>query len=106
MIQTDATANSDYDCAAKTTATFDGMPWHLCVFGSERVWKPGTDDQHYVKQPSGTIDIKAFLTWMEQNGYLDKGSTWTAGSYGFEICDTGGTNENFQMNSLSWTAKK
>jgi hypothetical protein len=106
MIQTDATANSDYDCTAKTTATFDGMPWHLCVFGSERVWKPGSNDQHYIKQPTGTVNIKAFLTWMEQNGYLDPGSTWTAGSYGFEICDTGGANENFQVNAFSWTAQK
>lgn len=106
MIQTDITANSYYDCTAKTTATFDGQPWHLCVFGSERVWKPGTDDQHLRNQASGTIDIKAFLTWMEQHGYLPAGSTWTAGSYGFEICDTGGTNEIFQVNAFSWTADK
>ena len=46
MIQTDLTvpSNGDYDCNAVATATFSGMPWHLCVFGSERVWKPGTSD--------------------------------------------------------------
>jgi hypothetical protein len=106
MIQTDITANSYYDCTATTTATFGGEPWHLCVFGSERVWKPGTDDQHLLNTTSGTIDIQSFLTWMEQHGYLPKGSTWTAASYGFEICDTGGANENFQVNSFSWTATK
>ena len=106
MILTDITANSYYDCTATTTATFGGQPWHMCVFGSERVWKPGTDDQHLLSKTSGSIDIQAFLTWMEQHSYLPSGSTWTAGSYGFEICDTGGANENFQVNSFSWTAKK
>jgi hypothetical protein len=105
MIQTDISANSDYDCTAVTTATFGGMPWHLCVFGSERVWKPGTDDGHIINQASGTLDIKAFRVWMEQNGYLPAGSTWTAGSYGFEICDTGGTTEKFQVTGFSWTAQ-
>ena len=72
----------------------------MCVFGSERVWKPGIDDQHLLNRTSGTIDIQAFLTWMEQHGYLPTGSTWTAGSYGFEICDTGGTNETFRVNAF------
>lgn len=106
MILTDINANSDYDCTAKTTATIGGQPWHMCVFGSERVWKPGTDDQHLLNQPSGTIDVQAFLTWMQRNGYLPADSTWTAASYGFEICDTGGTNETFQVNAFSWTARK
>ena len=106
MIQTDISANSDYDCTPKTTATIDGQPWHMCVFGSERVWKPGIDDQHLLNRTSGTIDIQAFLTWMEQHGYLPTGSTWTAGSYGFEICDTGGTNETFRVNAFSWIARK
>jgi hypothetical protein len=106
MIQTDITANSDYDCTAKTTATIDGQPWHLCVFGAERVWKPGTDDQHLLNRTSGSLNIQAFLTWMQGHGYLPTDSTWTAGSYGFEICDTGGTNETFQVNAFSWNAHK
>jgi hypothetical protein len=106
MIQTDVNANSFYDCTPKTTATIDGQPWHMCVFGAERVWKPGTDDHHLLNRTSGTIDIKAFLTWMEQHGYLHAGSTWTAASYGFEICDTGGANETFRVNAFSWTARK
>lgn len=104
MIQTDIAANSYYDCANKTSATFGGMPWHMCVFGSERVWKPGTDDQHKDLMPSGSVNVKAMLVWMEQHGYLPAASTWTAGSYGFEVCDTGGTTETFQVNSFSWTA--
>lgn len=105
MIQTDITANSNYDCRAVTTATFGGEPWHLCVFGSERVWKPGTDDDHLRGQSSGTADIKAFLVWMEQNGYLPARSTWTAGSYGFEVCNTSGGKAEFQVNGFSWSAR-
>jgi O-antigen/teichoic acid export membrane protein len=106
MIQTDVNANSFYDCTPKTTATIAGQPWHMCVFGAERVWKPGPNDQHLLNRTSGTIDIQAFLTWMEQHGYLPASSTWTAASYGFEICDTGGTNETFRVNAFSWTAHK
>jgi hypothetical protein len=104
MIQPDISANSDYDCTPVTGATFNGETWHLCVFGSERVWKPGPDDQHLNNRSSGTIDIKAMLVWMEQNGYLPAGTTWTGGSFGFEICDTGGADENFQVTGFSWTA--
>ena len=105
MIQTDISANSFYDCSSVVTATFGGEPWHLCVFGSERVWKRGTDDSHRINQAAGTVDIKSILVWMEQHGYLPAGSTWTAGSFGFEICDTGGIDENFQVNGFSWTAR-
>lgn len=106
MVQTDINANSFYDCKPKATATIDGQPWHMCVFGAERVWKPGPDDQHLQNRTSGTIDIQAFLTWMEKHGDLPARSTWTAGSYGFEICDTGGTNQTFRVNAFSWTARK
>jgi hypothetical protein len=104
MIQTDLSVNSDYDCSATASATFGGEPWHMCQFGSERVWKPGTNDSHLNSQASGSIDIKAILTYMESHGTLPAGSTWTAGSYGFEICDTGGTTEQFQVTGFSWTA--
>jgi hypothetical protein len=107
MIITDFTAPSAYDCATATvSATIGGQPWHLCVNGSERVWKPGTDDQHLRNQASGTLDIQAFLTWLEQHGYLRSNSTWTAADYGFEICDTGGTNEIFRVNAYSWIARE
>jgi len=105
MIQTDISANSFYDCAPVATATFGGDPWHLCVFGSERVWRHGPDESHLINQPSGTIDVKAILIWMEQHGYLPGGSTWTAGSFGFEICDTGGSNATFAVHGFSWHAQ-
>lgn len=108
MIQTDLTvpSNGDYDCTGVATITVSGMPWHMCDFGSERVWKPGTDDNHLANQTSGQVDIGAFLKWMEQNGKLPANSTWTGGSFGFEICDTGGATEQFKVTGFSWTAKQ
>ena len=78
------------------------MPWHLCVFGTERVWKPGTDDSHLINQAAGSIDVRAMLVWMEANGYLPAGSTWTAASFGFEICDTRGNTQSFAVNGFTW----
>jgi hypothetical protein len=104
MIQTDVAANSYYNCTAVATATFGGQPWHMCQFGSERVWKPGTDDNHLINRASGTLDIKAMLVWMEQHGYLPASSTWTAGSYGFEVCDTGGLTQKLAVNGFSWSS--
>jgi hypothetical protein len=104
FIATDINANSNYNCTGVATITVSGIPWHMCDFGSERVWKPGTDDQHLVNRTSGSIDVKAFLTWMEQNGKLPTGSTWTAGSFGFEVCDTGGTTQTFRVNDFSWVS--
>ena len=102
MVQTDIVANSDYDCNGVATITVSGTPWHMCDFGSERVWKPGTDDQHLQNRTTGSVDIKAFLTWMEQNGKLPPNSTWTAGSFGFEVCDTESTTQTFKVNGFSW----
>jgi hypothetical protein len=105
MIQTDITANSYYDCTAVTSATFDGVPMHMCRFGSERVWKPGTDDSHLIDRRSGSVDVRAILVWMEHRGYLPAHSTWTAGSFGFEVCDTGGKTETFRVSAFTWYAK-
>jgi len=78
------------------------------VVGAEQqiraAWKHGTDDAHLINQASGSLDIKAMLVWMEQHGYLPAGSTWTAGSYGFEVCNTSGADAKFQLNAFSWTA--
>jgi hypothetical protein len=106
LIQVALTVNSYYDCQPVTNpVTFGGMMWHLCVLGSERIWKPGVDDTHLLNQTAGTVDIKAMLVWLEQNSYLPQNSTWTAAGFGFEVCDTGGVAETFQVNAFSWTAK-
>jgi len=104
MILVDITAPSQYNSTAVATATFGGMPWHLLVFGSERVWKPGTDDQHLISRATGSLDVQPFLTWMEQHGYLPAASTWTAGSFGFEVCDTHAVTQEFRVRDFAWAA--
>jgi hypothetical protein len=44
------------------------------------------------------------LVWMERHGHLPAGSTWTAASFGFEVCDTGGTDAKFSVKDFSWRA--
>ena len=103
MIQVDITAGPAYNCTAAVTATFGGMPWHMCSFGSERVWKPGTDDQHLVNQASGSMDVQPVLAWMEANGKLPAGSTWTAGSFGFEVAHTS-AQDVYAVSGFTWHA--
>ena len=97
-------------CTSVATHTFggsNGVPlqsWHLCVFGSERVWKLGTDDAHLQNEQSGSVDILSMLTWMEDNGYLPQNSTVTDMSMGFEVCSTGGKPEAFEVSRFSINA--
>ena len=106
MIQPDITANSYYQCTGVASLKVSGIPWHLCVFGSEDVWKPGTDDLHLIDRASGSVDIQAFLVWMEQHGYLPADSIWKAASFGFEICDTEGNTQTFAVNGFTWDATR
>jgi hypothetical protein len=80
-----------------------GVPvqnWHLCKYGSELIWKLAGNEQ------SGTVDILAMLTWLENHGYLPQDSgLWLVG-YGWEICSTGGVNETFQINNFSISATR
>jgi hypothetical protein len=91
-------------CTAAASATFGGsggvpvQNWDLCQFGSELVWKlTGGNEQ------SGGVDILSMLTWLENKGYLPQDSTLGLIGYGWEICSTGGVNENFQVSSFSIT---
>lgn len=107
MIQHDFANNGPCDNAAEASfGGSNGVPvqtWHLCQFGSEQVWKLGTNDSHKVNEQSGSVDILAMLTWMENHGDLPKNSTIGLLGYGWEICSTGGANENFQVNSFTIT---
>ncbi|HSX09375.1 MAG TPA: S8 family serine peptidase [Candidatus Saccharimonadales bacterium] len=105
MIQTDIVANSNYDCTSAGSTTINGQAWHFCDFGSERVLKPGTDDSHLRNETSGSVDVKALLQWLEQNGHLPKNSVWTAGSFGFEVTNTSGTTQTFKVNGFTWTSQ-
>jgi len=108
MIQYDFTNNGP--CAYEAVQQFGGQTWGLCVFGSERVWKlapAGTKvgGSATINQPSGTIDVKAMITWLEGNGYLPANSTITNLSTGFEICSTGGVPEKWGYSAYTMNAK-
>jgi hypothetical protein len=84
-----------------------GVPvqnWNLCQYGSELIWQVPGNGNVYGEQ-SGSVDILAMLSWLENHGgYLPKGSSLTAIGYGFEICSTGGADENFQVTGFSITS--
>jgi hypothetical protein len=103
MIQHDFAGNGP--CTFLATQVFGGsggvpvQKWGLCRFGSELIWKlTGGNEQ------TGSVDILSMVTWLEKHGYMPSRSTITDLSYGFEICSTGGRDENFQVSSFSITA--
>jgi hypothetical protein len=105
MIQHDFANNGA--CSAEATANFGGsggvpvQKWNLCQFGSELVWKlTGGNDQ------SGTVDVLAMLNWLVAHKYLPKDTGLFSIGYGWEICSTGGRDENFQVSNFSLTAKR
>jgi hypothetical protein len=107
MIQHDFANNGA--CTTLATASFGGFDdvpvqtWHLCKYGTEIIWKLGVDDRHKVNEQSGRVDILAMLIWLVNHGYLPHGTgLWSVG-YGWEICSTGGVNENFQVSRYSIT---
>lgn len=112
MIQPDVVDSSAYNCSGPN-ATFSGSTWHLCgPYGSEWVWRPGASEPANGLQganspqnlPSGTIDVHAVLDWMMANGQLPANSTWTAGSFGFEVAQTGAQPATWTVNDFSFNA--
>ena len=103
MIQTDFAPSGARCSSYEASATFggsNGVPvqkWSLCQFGSELIWQMPTNEA------SGSVDIKAMTTWLENNGYMPQNSTVTAMSYGFEISSTGGQNQTFRVSNFSIT---
>jgi hypothetical protein len=73
--------------------------WDFCEYGSERIWQ-----LHGGNEQSGSVDIRAMLTWLMNNGYLPRDSRLGLVGYGFEICSTGGQDETFQVSRYSLTA--
>jgi hypothetical protein len=99
MIQHDFANNGP--CPAVANATFGGsggvpvQKWHLCKFGSELIWKLIGNEQ------SGRVNVLAMLTWLVGRHFLPARTGLWAVEYGWEICSTGGVNENFQIKSYS-----
>lgn len=107
MIQHDFAKNGA--CTILAKATFPGRAghrqhWHLCKFGSEIIWKLGTDDQHKVSERTGVVHILAMLRWLIQHHYLPPHTgLWLIG-YGWEICSTGGRPETFSVSGYTLRA--
>jgi hypothetical protein len=72
--------------------------WGLCDFQDELIWKLTSGNVQ-----TGSVDILSMVTWLEHR-YRPSNRTITDLSYGFEICSTGGKDENFQVSSFSVTA--
>jgi hypothetical protein len=108
MIQTDFSSNGFCPNAAQASFTEPGtgtvQDWHLCTFGSELVWKLGTDDNSKINEASGSVDIGAMLGWLISHGYIPSSSTLGSIGYGWEICSTGGQAEDFTVSGFSLTA--
>jgi hypothetical protein len=111
MIQHDFANNGL--CPMKATATFGGsrgvpvQHWYLCQYGSELIWKlyNGSAQQPAnVSEQSGSVDILAMLTWLEDHGYLPHNSTLVLIGYGWELCSTGGVPETFTVSRYSISA--
>jgi hypothetical protein len=96
MIQHDFANNGA--CGPDATATFNGQNWYLCTFGSMIAWKLRGNEQ------SGTVDILAMLTWLEDHGYISKSSELSLIGYGWEIASTGSRPETFAVSNYSITA--
>jgi hypothetical protein len=89
----------------------NGVPvktWNLCKNGSsstaELVWEPTNSGGAYFGFSSGSVDIKAMIQYLINNGIEWSSSTGLGAiDYGFEICSTGGTNQTFAVNSFTLT---
>jgi uncharacterized membrane protein len=127
MIQHDMINRGGQCGPIQATVTFgggsNGVPqntWVLCIYGTEMIWQiqqpSGSSDPNFGFQ-TGSVDIKAMIDWLETHDNPNPPSgatynTWlpsnvaftsTGISYGFELCSTGGVNENFEVNSFSVT---
>lgn len=74
--------------------------WSFCQYGSERIWEFADGNEQ-----SGSVNILAMLTWLMNHGYLPHDSKLGLVGYGFEICSTGGVDENFSVRNFSLTAR-
>lgn len=71
--------------------TAGGVSYTAYDNGSERVVVADTSSQ------SGTVDVLAVLTWLQNNGHLPASSTLTAVDFGWEVCSTAGSAEDFAV---------
>lgn len=106
MFWTDTNGRCDEGAFGPTllgNLTIDGQGWTAHAYGDEIILVldgpggPGTCAQ----QPSGTINIKAGLDWLMNNGFIS-GTTISQLNTGWEI--TKANNASFKVNSYSISA--
>jgi hypothetical protein len=91
------------------TATFDGQTWTVNRYGgagAEIIFVLDSDPNipnSCAQQTSGSIDIKAGLEWLQNNGYIPTPLHLTQIDTGWEI--TSAQNATFTVNSYSITAQ-
>lgn len=73
--------------------------WKFCQYGKERIWQFADGNEQ-----SGSVNILAMLKWLMNHGYLPQDSELGLVGYGFEICSTGGVDENFSVSNFALTA--
>ena len=80
---------------------------------SHRTWKLyATDDHSYIAYvpnkplPTGTIALKARLTYLTSHGYLSKGSTVGQVDFGYEIVSTNGSSQRFKVDRFSISSSR
>jgi len=85
--------------------------WDLFQCGSERIWE--LDPAQFNSSFSGvyglsigSVDIGAMLQYLESIGNIPANSTFEQVEYGFEICSTGGVNEEFDLKGVSFNANE
>lgn len=107
MFQHDFSPGANPECLHVATVAFGGssgvpvQDWGLCTYGTELIWQlPARASEH-----SGSVDILAMLTWLASHRYLPSDSALWSIDYGWEICSTGGADENFQVSSFSITPR-
>jgi hypothetical protein len=84
--------------------TSTSQEWDFCEYGLERIWQLSTRDGQMGSEQSGSVDIKAMLTWEIKNGYLSSTAQLGLVGFGVEFCSTGGVDETFQVSKFSLTA--
>lgn len=90
------------DATLQDTVTIDGRSWEVwrAVWGGT-----GTSRDGYIvflpadHQPvtGGTMDLRAFLGYMQPRGWLGAAPTISAITYGVELCNTGGVSKRFDV---------
>jgi hypothetical protein len=93
--------SGSYGTSRGAPVTIAGQTWQPNQYGSgEFIWVLG-GDANCGQQSSGTVDLKALLSYMQANGFAAAGATLAEVDAVWEICSTGGSPETFTVSHYS-----